>query len=1265
MGTGPRQVPEPGRSEKTTVYSREQSEKCSCEGKQSRCPRLLYHFVSFVNRVAGRGNRRAKLRRFYRKTQSAVCHCPQGKGQPQTLRKVWHVTGPALSAVHCLERKGWGINRTAGLFVFIKQYRQAHDQAGHSEGFQKSCATGRIAGALFNPLLQAYLCLRALPCKRLQPAAGSEATWPLQQPDHRSLRGYIPPGYGEVTGKALQVKRCYYAILLILAFLFFAAQLNAANIELPKQWYDIEKDSEPEWCFNDDGDMWWQADEEYGLTPDLSWGGCYWPSRLVRSTRQCYDDSNDNGCHDPGEPAAEYPSSTWINPIQTSDNSCWMASAANMLLYVGGPNRYDAWAYDEGISVMFAGVLTFDDGQVGGRQRNALIAEGFNVQDFQPQLGLWLSFNPVQWIADMLNYNLPVGIGTSGVSPHALTVYAIDTVDQTITVADSDRVQDDYATYNYTWADEVWTITGYPDGQRNIDYVCNFTPYIWQGSGTGEDYSQDGASTDWNNPANWSPSVPASVDMAELFFQHNGVINISGDAFAYRLDINGTRGTVNLQNTGNLNVTANAYVGNSGHGSFNQYGGSCDINGDLFIANSPGTVASYTLFSGTLAGENECIGNYGTGRVYQGGGYNLVNGNLTLGRYPGSSGEYEINAGSELIVSHSEYIGYEGCGEVVQNGGLHQIARELCIGFIPNGAGKYILNSGSLSANSLRIGMLEGQGSLILNGGTVEANRMYLGGSAEQSTLAITDNTAEIDISDYIQIGYNAGISSVAGCKINMNGADFGNRCSNEFDVLGLENIELVFTDVDGNDMYFEVAGEDAGPNIEGFCNNFTLGGITVSPGATLVLKDEIENAGQQYQADANEAFYVKHLDVQDNGILNLNGLNVYTQYFRDLPVGSYYQGIDGIEFNGGSISVVADSDYSADGTVDLKDFSLLAANWLKDCTDPNLCGRLDNNKDHIIDYHELYLLAESWLSRLFDVRSKGYFPTTEPVYSVAVKENLLLAGAGTKLLCLDLSASARPCLLSETVFDDTIYDIEIDGNNAYLAVNQSGLKIIDITNAESPSVIGDFKPAGNVSFLDVDIDGGYAYIADHWNGLRIIDVSDPCVPVQVSAKDVLWYEHGVCSSGDGFVYLTNCSSNGLLTIFDVANPLVPNSVASCVIQPDLPTNNIVYGNGFCYVLSKTGLDIVNVREPSSPSVCKNISIGYGNDIRLASRGNVAFIASRNDGLISVLLSDLENPSKLLSQPLAGSGISLDIGKDCLCVGLLEGGIQVFEKETW
>ena len=84
-----------------------------------------------------------------------------------------------------------------------------------------------------------------------------------------------------------------------------------------------------------------------------AWGQSYFlPGTIYDQDKQFRDV---HGCcnwyYDPGLDGYQY--GDIINNSQAgelywsrqADNSCWMATAANMLRYVGGPDMYETWAY--------------------------------------------------------------------------------------------------------------------------------------------------------------------------------------------------------------------------------------------------------------------------------------------------------------------------------------------------------------------------------------------------------------------------------------------------------------------------------------------------------------------------------------------------------------------------------------------------------------------------------------------------------------------------------------------------------------------------------------------------------------------------------------------------------------------------------------------------------------------------------------------------------------------------------------------------------
>jgi hypothetical protein len=52
-----------------------------------------------------------------------------------------------------------------------------------------------------------------------------------------------------------------------------------------------------------------------------------------------------------------------------------------------------------------------------------------------------------------------------------------------------------------------------------------------------------------------------------------------------------------------------------------------------------------------------------------------------------------------------------------------------------------------------------------------------------------------------------------------------------------------------------------------------------------------------------------------------------------------------------------------ADDEINNKDFGSFGNYWLEDCNEPNWCDGADLDRSGIVDYNDLRILAESWLS--------------------------------------------------------------------------------------------------------------------------------------------------------------------------------------------------------------------------------------------------------------------------------------------------------------
>ncbi len=87
---------------------------------------------------------------------------------------------------------------------------------------------------------------------------------------------------------------------------------------------------------------------------------------------------------------------------------------------------------------------------------------------------------------------------------------------------------------------------------------------------------------------------------------------------------------------------------------------------------------------------------------------------------------------------------------------------------------------------------------------------------------------------------------------------------------------------------------------------------------------------------------------------------------------------------------------------------------------------------------------------------------------------------------------------------------IFVSNKYAYVADNNSGLMIIDISN---PYLIRERGHLDKVNVHDIYVSGKYAYIADFYQGLRVIDISNPSLPSIIASYYVStrpYYIHGI-----------------------------------------------------------------------------------------------------------------------------------------------------------
>jgi len=219
------------------------------------------------------------------------------------------------------------------------------------------------------------------------------------------------------------------------------------------------------------------------------------------------------------------------------------------------------------------------------------------------------------------------------------------------------------------------------------------------------------------------------------------------------------------------------------------------------------------------------------------------------------------------------------------------------------------------------------------------------------------------------------------------------------------------------------------------------------------------------------------------------------------------------------------------------------------------------------------------------------------------------------------------------------VKDVEISGNKVYIADSFDGLKIFDISDPANPRFIGFIDPYGSDrysadNFYRIALSNNIAIAAlipgcsgfcYNWGGiLRLYDVSHPRNPTFISTIDS--YVDDVIADGN-LIYITaDESPNPYLFVIDISDPANPNIVGSTPIAAAgklAKMNDMLYMSHGDFV-QFLNVQVINVNNPSAPFVEGPNENGWVNveHPSIAISNKIAYIADKTYGLEVVDVSD-------------------------------------------
>lgn len=286
---------------------------------------------------------------------------------------------------------------------------------------------------------------------------------------------------------------------------------------------------------------------------------------------------------------------------------------------------------------------------------------------------------------------------------------------------------------------------------------------------------------------------------------------------------------------------------------------------------------------------------------------------------------------------------------------------------------------------------------------------------------------------------------------------------------------------------------------------------------------------------------------------------------------------------------------------------------------------------------------------------SKG--PISGNSYAVDVNHSFVYLGVGQQLAIFNVMNPASPLLIGTVGgLGDSVQDIQVIGDLAFVAAGTAGLHIIDVSDPRQPLIISSYATTGFAN--DIFVLDNHVYLAAGGAGLLIIDVSDLTTPIQVSASETPGWDGGVFVAG-GYAYVA--SGEDGLRVVDISDPSAP--VITGTVRTHNDANDLIIEGDLIYVAAGSGgLQIVDIRDPLDPKEMATVDTGYAR--KVVVKNSYAYVATERDGVLVLDITNPSNPGRVKLYNPHGSANSLDVEGDFIYVADGLGGLLMLNVSS-
>jgi hypothetical protein len=239
-------------------------------------------------------------------------------------------------------------------------------------------------------------------------------------------------------------------------------------------------------------------------------------------------------------------------------------------------------------------------------------------------------------------------------------------------------------------------------------------------------------------------------------------------------------------------------------------------------------------------------------------------------------------------------------------------------------------------------------------------------------------------------------------------------------------------------------------------------------------------------------------------------------------------------------------------------------------------------------------------------------------VYTISVQGDYVYAAGGYGgVKVINISYPTQPTIVWSAAISYTT-GMQVVNDNLYL-FGEPGMNIFSLENPAQPQFINTYNP---LELCDGFVVGDIVHLTAGSNGLRIMNITNPAFPFEIGhcTDDDLYAWRVTVAQGNAFVSSINWSIwnyyNGIMAI-DVNSSFYPQIVGEC---NSLGKCHEVTVNGtYAYITpGESEFTILNISDPSNPTIVGEMNGMWGHTMDIAISGNYAYLINGAAGLYKI-----------------------------------------------